>query len=143
MSRVVAAACSTTGASASLARARLSLSQVRGNELEEAHQAARAVENLLAGPDRARPVTAMPEFGTRIHGARVRGVGFPQLANRGSVVWGSLRSGSAVVALVRDTTSVALVSVNADRVLRALAARLWPDDGDRHDAADVVAPVAS
>jgi hypothetical protein len=107
------------------------------------HQAARAVENLLAGPDRARPVTAMPEFGTRIHGARVRGVGFPQLANHGSVVWGSLRSGSAVVALVRGTTSVALVSVNADRVLHALAARLWPEPGADHGAAEVDEPVAS
>lgn len=107
------------------------------------HQAARAVENLLAGPDRARPVTAMPEFGTRIHGARVRGVGFPQLANHGSVVWGSLKSGSAVVALVRGTTSVALVSINADRVLHALAARLWPEPGADHGAAEVDEPVAS
>jgi NADPH-dependent 2,4-dienoyl-CoA reductase/sulfur reductase-like enzyme len=105
-------------------------------------QAARAVENLLAGPDRARPLTVMPEFGTRIHGARVRGIGFPQLADRGSVLWGSLRSGSAVVALARGTTSVALVSVNADRVLRALAGRLWPGHGvDR--ATRAVEPVAS
>jgi NADPH-dependent 2,4-dienoyl-CoA reductase/sulfur reductase-like enzyme len=107
------------------------------------HQAARAAENLLAGPNLARPLTAMPEFGTRIHGARVRGVGFPQLATHGSVVWGSLRSGSAVVALVRGTTSVALVSVNADRVLHALAGRLWPDGGAGRIAPEVVEAVAS
>lgn len=90
------------------------------------HQAARAVENLLLGPDRARPLAALPEFGTRIHGARIRGVGFPQVADRSSVVWGSLRGGSAVVALARGGTSVALVSVNADRVLHGLAPELWP-----------------
>lgn len=106
-------------------------------------QAARAAENLLAGPDRARPLIAVPEFGTRIHGARVRGVGFPQLATHGSVVWGSLRAGSAVVALVRGTTSVALVSVNADRVLHALAGRLWPDKEGGRMVTESVEPVAS
>ena len=77
------------------------------------------------GPDRARPLTALPEFGTRIHGARIRGVGFPQLADRSDVVWGSLRQGAAVVALARGDRSVALVSVNADQVLAELAQRLW------------------
>jgi NADPH-dependent 2,4-dienoyl-CoA reductase/sulfur reductase-like enzyme len=106
-------------------------------------QAARAVENLLTGADRARPLTAMPEFGTRILGARFRGVGFPHLADRGGVVWGSLRSGSAVVALARGNTSVALVSVNADRVLHALAGRLWPDQAAGRSAAAAAEPVAS
>ena len=103
------------------------------------HQAARAVENLLAGRDRARPLTALPEFGTRIHGARIRGVGFPQVADGAGVVWGSLRGGSAVVALTRGGTSVALVSVNADRVLRALTPELWPDCAVDQDPAELVA----
>jgi NADPH-dependent 2,4-dienoyl-CoA reductase/sulfur reductase-like enzyme len=91
------------------------------------HQAELAVENLLVGPGEARPLTALPEFGTRIHGARIRGVGFPQIADRDGVVWGSLRQGSAVIALARGGRSVALVSVNADRVLNQLAGQLWPD----------------
>jgi NADPH-dependent 2,4-dienoyl-CoA reductase/sulfur reductase-like enzyme len=91
------------------------------------HQAALAVENLLVGPDQARPLSALPEFGTSIHGARIRGVGFAQLADRSGVVWGSLRQGSAVVALARCGRTVALVSVNADRVLAQLACQLWPD----------------
>jgi len=107
------------------------------------HQAARAVENLLLGPDRARSLTALPEFGTRIHGARIRGVGFPQVADRAGVVWGSLRGGSAVVALARGKTTVALVSVNADRVLRALSRQLWPDYAIDRDPAGVAQPVAS
>jgi len=106
------------------------------------HQASRAVENLLLGRDRARPLTALPEFGTRIHGARIRGVGFPQVANRASVVWGSLRGGSAVVALARGNRSVALVSVNADQVLHALARQLWPNYAIDRDSVTVV-PVAS
>jgi NADPH-dependent 2,4-dienoyl-CoA reductase/sulfur reductase-like enzyme len=106
------------------------------------HQAARAVENLLLGPERARALTALPEFGTRIHGARIRGVGFPQVADRGSVVWGSLRGDSAVLALARGTTTVAVVSVNADRVLRALAGELWPDFAVDRDRSGTVEPVA-
>jgi NADPH-dependent 2,4-dienoyl-CoA reductase/sulfur reductase-like enzyme len=77
------------------------------------HQAALAAENLLAGPDAGRPLTALPEFGTTIHGARIRGVGFPQLADHGRVVWGSLETGAAVVALERGGTAVAAISVNA------------------------------
>lgn len=108
------------------------------------HQAARAVENLLLGPERARPLTALPEFGTRIHGARIRCVGFPQVADHASVVWGALRAGSAVVALTRASTSVALIAVNADRVVRALAHQIWPHyavDRDR-DPAAFARPVA-
>lgn len=107
------------------------------------HQAARAVANLLLGRDRARPLTALPEFGTRIHGARVRGVGFPQVADHGSVIWGSLRGGAAVLALRRGRTTVALVSVNADRVLRALSRDLWPAYAVDRDAGPVAEPVAS
>lgn len=107
------------------------------------HQAARAVENLLAGPAGARPLTALPEFGTRIHGARIRGVGFPQVADHGGVLWGSLRGGSAVVALFRDRTAVGLVSVNADRVLHSLTRQLWPDYTIDRDPAGFVEHAAS
>lgn len=103
------------------------------------HQAALAVENLLAGPDRARPLTSLPEFGTTIHGTRVRGIGFPQAAERGGVVWGSLAGGAAVVALSRRGRTVALVSVDADDVLRRLAAQIWPECvADRARAAEPV-----
>jgi NADPH-dependent 2,4-dienoyl-CoA reductase/sulfur reductase-like enzyme len=90
-------------------------------------QAARAVENLLLGPERAQPLTTLPEFGTRIHGARIRSVGFPQVADGAVVVWGSFRDSSVVVALTAGSRSVALVSVNADPVLYRLARQQWPD----------------
>jgi 3-phenylpropionate/trans-cinnamate dioxygenase ferredoxin reductase subunit len=81
-------------------------------------QAALAAENLLAGPASARPLTELPEFGTTIHGARIRAVGFPQLADRGEVVWGALEDGAAVVSLFRGPTAIAAVSVNATETLR-------------------------
>jgi NADPH-dependent 2,4-dienoyl-CoA reductase/sulfur reductase-like enzyme len=81
------------------------------------HQAALAVENLLAGPASARSLTELPEFGTTIHGARIRAAGFPQLADRGRVVWGSFEDGAAVVWLSRGPTAVAAISVNADAAL--------------------------
>jgi 3-phenylpropionate/trans-cinnamate dioxygenase ferredoxin reductase component len=84
-------------------------------------QAALAAENLLAGPASARSLAELPEFGTTIHGARIRAVGFPQLCDRGRVVWGSFEDGSAVVSLSRGTTAVAAVSVNADAALRRWA----------------------
>jgi NADPH-dependent 2,4-dienoyl-CoA reductase/sulfur reductase-like enzyme len=89
-------------------------------------QAALAVENLLVGPAQARPWTALPRFGTKIHGSQVRGIGYPQVADHGRVVWGSLRQGSAVVALTRGGRAVALVSVNADDLLNRLACELLP-----------------
>ncbi|WP_165821051.1 FAD-dependent oxidoreductase [Nocardioides gansuensis] len=55
-------------------------------------QAALAAENMLGGPASARPLTELPEFGTTIHGARIRAVGFPQLADRGRVVWAPSRT---------------------------------------------------
>lgn len=76
-------------------------------------QAALAAENLLAGPADGRPLTALPEFGTTIHGARLRALGFPQAADSGRVVWGSLESGAAVVVLSRGGSAVAAISVNA------------------------------
>lgn len=83
------------------------------------HQAARAAANLLAGPPSARPLTELPEFGATIHGARIRAVGFPQLADRGQVEWGSFEDGAAVVSMFRGATAVAAVSVNATPVLPA------------------------
>ncbi len=76
-------------------------------------QAALAAENLLAGPADGRPLTALPEFGTTIHRARLRALGFPQAADSGRVVWGSLESGAAVVVLSRSGSAVAAISVNA------------------------------
>jgi 3-phenylpropionate/trans-cinnamate dioxygenase ferredoxin reductase component len=89
-------------------------------------QAALAVENLLVGPHRARALTALPKFGTKIHGSQLRGIGYPQVADRGRVIWGSLREGSAVVALARGGTAVALIAVNADEVVYELARQMWP-----------------
>lgn len=75
-------------------------------------QAALAAANLLAGPDLAVRLDALPQFGTVMHGIHVRVVGFPDVADEDEVVRGSLESGSAVVRLSRGGQVVAAVSVN-------------------------------
>jgi 3-phenylpropionate/trans-cinnamate dioxygenase ferredoxin reductase subunit len=94
------------------------------------HQAALAAENLLAGPAMARPLTELPEFGTTIHGARIRAVGFPQLADRGRVVWGAFEDGAAVVSLFRGPTAIAAISVNAAGMLPRFAPQRQPSPFD-------------
>jgi 3-phenylpropionate/trans-cinnamate dioxygenase ferredoxin reductase subunit len=85
-----------------------------------------AAANLLAGPGEARPLSALPTFGTTIHGARIRAVGFPQVADRSRVVWGSVESGSALVALGRGSQLVAVVSLDAHERLGSLVSQLRP-----------------
>ena len=94
-------------------------------------QAALAAENLLAGPASARPLTELPEFGTTIHGARIRAVGFPQLADRGRVVWGAFEDGAAVVSLLRGPAVIAAVSVNAIEMLPQWTPQRSPSDVTR------------
>jgi len=89
-------------------------------------QADLAAANLLSGADRARPLCGLPTFGTTIHGARIRSVGFPQVADRSHVVWGSVESGEALLALGRGDRLVAAVSLNAHGRLPLLAAQLRP-----------------
>jgi NADPH-dependent 2,4-dienoyl-CoA reductase/sulfur reductase-like enzyme len=89
-------------------------------------QAALAAANLVAGPDAARPLTTLPTFGTTIHEARIRSIGFPQVADRSRVVWGSVESGQALVAMGRGDRLVALVSLNAHERLGQLADGLRP-----------------
>jgi NADPH-dependent 2,4-dienoyl-CoA reductase/sulfur reductase-like enzyme len=102
-------------------------------------QADLAAANLLAGTERARPLTALPTWATTIHGARIRAVGFPQVADRGRVAWGSIAAGEALVALGRGRQLVAVVSLNAHDRLVDLTDRLRPgavfDDarGERED----------
>jgi len=85
-----------------------------------------AAANLLAGPGEARPLTALPTFGTTIHGARIRAVGFPQVADHSRAVWGSVETGSALVALGRGNQLVAVVSLDAHERLGSLASQLRP-----------------
>ena len=87
-----------------------------------------AAANLLAGPGEARPLTDLPTFGTTIHGARIRAVGFPQFADRSRVVWGSMETGRALVALGRGEQLVALVSLDAHERLAPLVSQLRPGD---------------
>lgn len=87
-------------------------------------QAALAAENLLCGVTGARPFAALPGFGTTIHGTRIRSLGFPRFADRGRVVWGSLGSGEAVVALGRGDRLIGMVSVNAHERLYEMRALL-------------------
>lgn len=85
-----------------------------------------AAANLLAGPGESRPLTALPTFATTIHGARVRAVGIPQVADGSRVVWGAVESGEALVALVRGRQVVAVVSLNAHERLPSLVGQLRP-----------------
>lgn len=85
-----------------------------------------AAANLLAGPGRARPLTALPTFGTTIHGARIRAVGFPQAADRSRVVWGAVEEGQALVALARGSQVVAIVSLDAHDHLPSVIGQLRP-----------------
>ena len=85
-----------------------------------------AASNLLAGPDASRPLDALPTFGTTIHGARIRAVGFPQVADRSRMVWGSIESGQALVALGRGSRLAAVVSLNAHGCLPPLVDQLRP-----------------
>jgi NADPH-dependent 2,4-dienoyl-CoA reductase/sulfur reductase-like enzyme len=85
-----------------------------------------AAANLLAGPGEAQPLTSLPTFGTTIHGARIRAVGFPQVADRSRVVWGSVETGSALVAMGRGSQLVAVVSLGAHERLASLVDQLRP-----------------
>ena len=89
-------------------------------------QADLAAANLLSGADGGRKLGTLPTFGTTIHGARIRSVGFPQVADRSCVVWGSVESGEALLALGRGDRLVAAVSLNAHGRLALLAAQLRP-----------------
>ena len=85
-----------------------------------------AAANLLVGPEDARTLTDLPTFGTTIHGARIRAVGFPQFADRSLVVWGAMESGKALVALGRGDQVVALVSLDTHERLAPLVSQLRP-----------------
>ncbi|NUR31335.1 MAG: NAD(P)/FAD-dependent oxidoreductase [Catenulispora sp.] len=87
-------------------------------------QATLAATNLLHGTTCSW--RAMPRFGTTIHGAGIRAVGFPPLANRSQVLWGAIGTETAVVALFRGNTPVAAVSLNAADRLDDHANALWP-----------------
>jgi 3-phenylpropionate/trans-cinnamate dioxygenase ferredoxin reductase subunit len=103
-------------------------------------QADLAAANLLTGPETASPLSALPTFGTTIHGARIRSVGYPQVADRSRPVWGSVGSGEALVALGRRDRLVAVVSLNAHSRLPLLTDRLLgatPFDDVRLAATDV------
>jgi hypothetical protein len=54
-------------------------------------------------------------------------VGFPQVADRGRLVWRSIESGEALFALGRRGRLVAVTSLNAHQRLLQLADWLRPD----------------
>jgi len=77
------------------------------------HQASTAAHNLLAGPGHARPQSEPPVFGTTIHGAAIRGIGFPSKADASQVLWGSIHAGEAVIAMRRQGRLIGAVALNA------------------------------
>lgn len=78
------------------------------------HQAELAAHNLLSPPTARRGWTELPTFGTTIQGTRLRCVGFPALADRSDVVWGSPDGGSAGVCLSHRGRVVAAIGINAE-----------------------------
>jgi NADPH-dependent 2,4-dienoyl-CoA reductase/sulfur reductase-like enzyme len=77
------------------------------------HQASIAAHNLLVGPAHARPQNEPPVFGTTIHGAAIRGIGFPSRADTSQVIWGSIHDGQAVIAMRRKGRLIGAVALNA------------------------------
>jgi len=53
-------------------------------------------------------------------------VGFPQVADRGRVLWGSVEDGQALVALSRGVRLVAVVSLDAHERLGPVVDQLRP-----------------
>ena len=88
------------------------------------HQACVAATNLLLGPQHAHPQSEPPVFGTTIHGAAIRGIGFPSKADDSEVVWGSLQAGQAVVAMRRRGRLVGAVALNAAEELNLVDSQL-------------------
>jgi 3-phenylpropionate/trans-cinnamate dioxygenase ferredoxin reductase component len=92
------------------------------------HQASVAAANLLLGPSRGSPQSELPTFGTTIHGAAIRVLGFPSHADDSEVVWGSIQDGEGLVAMRRRGRLVAAVAVNATDKLPLLQDR-WARAG--------------
>ena len=66
-----------------------------------------------SAPRSGHPQTELPVFGTTIHGAAIRGIGFPSKAESSEVVWGSIEAGQAVVGMQRRGRLVGAVALNA------------------------------
>jgi 3-phenylpropionate/trans-cinnamate dioxygenase ferredoxin reductase subunit len=90
------------------------------------HQADLAAANLLKGRAGAQPLVELPTFGTTIHGARVRLVGFAQGADTSRVLRGSVADGEALIGLARRGTVIGVVSLNAHHLLPGLTPLLRP-----------------
>jgi 3-phenylpropionate/trans-cinnamate dioxygenase ferredoxin reductase component len=88
------------------------------------HQASLAATNLLLRPAHGHAQSEPPVFGTTIHGAAVRGIGFPSKADSSDVVWGSIEAGEAVVAMHRRGRLVGAVALNAAEQLRLVDSQL-------------------
>jgi NADPH-dependent 2,4-dienoyl-CoA reductase/sulfur reductase-like enzyme len=97
------------------------------------HQARVAAENLLVGPSRGRVQSELPVFGTTIHGAGIRAIGFPSKADSSEVVWGSVQEGEALVAMHRRGRLIAAVAINAPEELRQFGER-WRARSAEHSA---------
>jgi len=103
-------------------------------------QADLAARNLLGGPHQAPALEALPTFGTTIHRARIRVVGFAQGTTETRVLWGSVESGKALLALGRAGDLVGVVSLNAHKRLPRITHLLRP--GTRLDEAARAAQAA-
>jgi NADPH-dependent 2,4-dienoyl-CoA reductase/sulfur reductase-like enzyme len=104
------------------------------------NQAMVAARNLLAGPSLGHPQSELPTFGTTIHGAAVRVLGFPAHAENSQVAWGSLQDGQAIVAMHRRGRLVAAIAVNATDMLTLLR-ESWAGEWGRGDRGHPTASV--
>ncbi|NEW56937.1 oxidoreductase [Nocardia cyriacigeorgica] len=93
-------------------------------------QGALAARNLLAGPEAAAPYTAIPSFGTSVHGARVQTAGLPALGDEELVMIDE--PDRLAVAFLARGVLVGAVAVNAPkdllRLKRGIAAHATRED---------------
>jgi NADPH-dependent 2,4-dienoyl-CoA reductase/sulfur reductase-like enzyme len=89
-------------------------------------QADTAVANLLGEPHRHQPWVELPTYATTIHGARIRIVGYPQVADTARLLQGSIAEGRALLVLGRGDRALAVVSLDEHDELPALTAQLVP-----------------
>jgi NADPH-dependent 2,4-dienoyl-CoA reductase/sulfur reductase-like enzyme len=68
-----------------------------------------AAENLLAGPQNAKPYTPLPRFWTDQHGMRIQGAGTPALAKDTVLLTGPVEVGRRVTGYVSNGNLVGLI----------------------------------
>ena len=98
-------------------------------------QASMAAKNLLRGAGEAATFSDIPTFGSHIHGAAIRSIGFPPHATGSRILWGSVDDEEYVVGFHRaDDVLIGVIALNAvDRLPhwrgQMGSSKLWSPEG--------------